>query len=59
MTPEEIFNGYAKPAIEQARTKEELAHIYNDYAVLQPCELFVSALTAQRTKLGIKNKNEK
>ena len=59
MTPEEIFNGYAKPAIEQARTKEELAQIYNDYAVLQPCEFFVSALTAQRKKLGIKNKNEK
>lgn len=59
MSPNEIFNGYAKPAIEQARTKEELAQIYNDYAVLQPCEFFVSALTAQRKKLGIKNKNEK
>lgn len=59
MKPEEIFNGYAKPAIEQARTKEELAQIYNDYAVLQPFEFFVSALTAQRKKLGIKNKNDK
>ena len=58
MTPEEIFNGYAKPAIEQARTKEELARIYKDYAVLQPFEYFVSALTAQRKKLGIKNKND-
>ena len=58
MTPEEIFNGYAKPAIEQARTKEELARIYKDYAALQPFEYFVSALTAQRKILGIKNKND-
>ena len=58
MPPEEIFNNYAKPAIEQAKTKEELARIYKDYAVLQPFEYFVSALTAQRKRLGIKNKND-
>lgn len=58
-SPRDIFEGFAKPAIEQARTKEDLARIYNDYAVLQRCDYFMSALTAQRKKLGIKNSNEK
>lgn len=55
----EILEAYAKPAIEQARTKEELARIYNDYTVLQGNSDFLSALTTQRKKLGIKNSNEK
>lgn len=55
----EILEAYAKPAIEQARTKEDLARIYNDYAVLHGNSDFLTALTAQRKKLGIKNSNEK
>ena len=58
MTPEEIFSGYAKPEIEQARTKEDLARIYNGYQILHTYEDFMTALTTQRKKLGIKNKNE-
>jgi hypothetical protein len=57
--PGEVLEAYAKPAIEQARTKEELARIYNDYTVLQGNSDFLSALTTQRKKLGIKNSNEK
>lgn len=56
--PKEIFEGYAKPEIEQARTKEDLARIYNGYQILHTYEDFMTALTAQRKKLGIKNKNE-
>lgn len=58
MTPEEIFSGYAKPEIEQARTKEDLARIYKGYQILHTYKDFLTALTAQRKKLGIKNKNE-
>lgn len=58
MTPEEIFSGYAKPEIEQARTKEDLARIYNGYQILHTYEDFMTALTTQRKKLGIKNKKE-
>lgn len=49
----EIFNVYAKPAIEQAKTKEDLTRIYNDYKSLQTMREFVSALTARRKALGI------
>ena len=55
----EMLEAYARPAIEQARTKEELARIYNDFAVLHGNSDFLTALTAQRKKLGIKNSNEK
>lgn len=58
MTPEEIFSGYAKPEIEQARTKEDLVRIYKGYQILHTYKDFLTALTAQRKKLGIKNKNE-
>ena len=34
MTPEEVFNGYAKPEIEQARTKEDLTRVYNSFPLL-------------------------
>ena len=57
--PGEVLEAYAKPAIEQARTKEDLARIYNDFAVLHGNSDFLTALTAQRKKLGIKNSNEK
>ncbi len=57
--PGEVLEAYAKPAIEQARTKEDLARIYNDFAVLHGNSDFLTALTARRKKLGIKNSNEK
>lgn len=59
MTPEEIFNGYAKPEIQQARTKEDLTRIYNSFPTLQPHKYFLEAMTARRKELGIKNKNDK
>jgi hypothetical protein len=59
MSPEELFAGFAKPAIDQARTKEELARIYNDYSVLHTYGDFLTALTARRKALGIKNSNER
>lgn len=59
MTPKEVFEGFAKPAIEQANTKEELARIYNDFQVLQTYGDFLTALTSRRKALGIKNSNEK
>ena len=55
----DIFNAYAKPVIEQARTKEDLAKIFKNFKNLQGMKEFTSALTAQRKKLGIKNSNEK
>lgn len=59
MTPEEIFSGYAKPEIQQARTKEDLTRIYNSFPTLQPHKYFLEAMTARRKELGIKNKNDK
>ena len=59
MTPEEVFNGYAKPEIEQARTREDLTRIFNSFPLLQGKEIFMNALTARRKALGIKNSNEK
>lgn len=47
------FNAYAKPAIEQAQTKEELKKIYEDYKSLQKNADFLAALSARRKELGI------
>lgn len=58
-TPNEQFSAYAKPAIEQAQTSEDLTRIYNDYPDLQKSSVFLSALTARRKALGIKKSNEK
>lgn len=58
LTQEEIFRVYAYPAIQQAQSAEDLTKIYNDYKALQPLSGFMSALTARRKVLGIKNKNE-
>lgn len=58
-SPREIIEAYVKPAIEQARTAEELKRIYDDYAALQTNSDFLSALSARRKALGIKNSNEK
>lgn len=55
----ETFNAYAKPAIEQARTAEDLTMIWEAYPLLQTQNIFVSALTARRKALGIKKANEK
>lgn len=57
--PAEIFEAYAKPAIEQARTKDELTRLWTEFSVLQTYPDFVSALTARRKALGIKKVNEK
>lgn len=57
-TLSDVFNGFAKPEIEQARTKEDLARIYNSYPQLQRHADFVNALTSKRKSLGIKNSNE-
>lgn len=52
----ELFQAYAKPAIEQARTKEELVRIFNDYQVLHGMKEFMSAMTDRKKKLGIGKK---
>ena len=57
--PAEIFEAYAKPAIEQALTKDELTRLWTEFSVLQTYPDFVSALTARRKALGIKKVNEK
>ncbi len=59
MTPEEIFQWYAAPDIQQAATKEDLARIYNDNPSLHAMRAFIEALTARRKALGIRNSNEK
>ena len=59
MTQREEFEAFARPDIEQARTKEELKKIFDDYARLQGNSDFLSALTARRKELGIRNSNEK
>lgn len=58
LSQKEVFEGYAKPAIAQANTREELAAIYNGYPILQTMREFTEALTARRKALGIKNSNE-
>ena len=55
----ETFNVYAKPAIDQAQTAEDLTMIWEAYPYLQTQNIFVSALTARRKALGIKKANEK
>ncbi|MBR1526859.1 MAG: ERF family protein [Prevotella sp.] len=57
-TPEEVFQGYALPAIAQAMTKTDLTRIYNGYPILHGMRQFMEALTARRKALGIKNANE-
>ena len=53
ISPEDLFDAYAKPAIEQATTKEELVRIFNDYQVLHGMKDFMSAMTDRKKKLGI------
>lgn len=56
LSPSDLFQAYAKPAIEQATTKEELVRIYNDYQVLHGMKDFMSAMTDRKKKLGIGKK---
>lgn len=49
----ELFEAYAKPAIEQAQSKEELVRIFNDYQALHGMREFLSAMTARKKALGI------
>lgn len=50
-TIEEIFNGYALPAIKQARSQTELTRIWNDYPQLQTDGRFSEALNARLTEI--------
>lgn len=52
----ELFQAYAKPAIEQAQTKEELVRIFNDYQALHGMRDFMSAMTSRKKALGIGKK---
>ena len=56
LSPSDLFQAYAKPAIEQATTKEELIRIFNDYQVLHGMKDFMSAMTVRKKKLGIGKK---
>lgn len=56
LSPSDLFQAYAKPAIEQATTKEELVRIFNDYQVLHGMRDFMSAMTDRKKKLGIGKK---
>lgn len=59
LTQNDILRGYALPAIQQAMTRDDLSRIYEDYPNLQQHADFLTALTARRKALGIKNSNEK
>lgn len=56
LSQSDLFQAYAKPAIEQATTKEELVRIFNDYQVLHGMKDFMSAMTDRKKKLGIGKK---
>lgn len=56
LTQADLFNIYAKPAIEQAQTREELVRIFNDYQVLHGMKEFMSAMTTRKKSLGIGKK---
>lgn len=49
----ELLEAYAKPAIQQANTKEELLRVWGDYPTLQGTRGFMSAMTERRKQLGI------
>ena len=50
-TTEEIFNGYALPAIKQARSQTELTKIWNEFPQLQADGRFSEALNARLTEI--------
>ena len=49
----ETFAAYAKPAIDQTRTREDLVKLYNDYSALHGYKPFMDAMSARRKTLGI------
>ncbi len=51
LTPGELFEFYAKPAIIQATTKKELKKIYDDMTALSGYEPFMSALSARKKEV--------
>lgn len=52
ISPEDLFEAYAKPAIDQAQTKEDLRRIYDDYRVLQGNIKFMSALSSRKKQIS-------
>lgn len=56
LSAHDLFMAYAKPAIIQAQTKEELVRIYNDYQTLHLLPEFMSAMTSRKKALGIGKK---
>lgn len=52
-TKADTFNDYAKPTIDQARTRDELVKIYNDFSSLHGYKPFMDAMSAKRKTLGI------
>lgn len=50
---QELLEAYARPAIQQAQTLEDLKRIYKDYPTLYGVQGFLSALSARRKQLGI------
>lgn len=53
LSQQELLEAYAKPAIEQAQTLEDLKRIYKDYPTLYGVQGFLLALSARRKQLGI------
>ena len=49
---DEQLNGYALPAIQQARTREELTRIWNDFTQLQGDSRFLSALNNRQNEIN-------
>ena len=49
---DEQLNGYAMPSIEQARTREELTRIWNEFPMLQEDQRFISALNKRQTEIN-------
>lgn len=49
----ELFAAYAKPAIEQAGTREDLLKLYNDYPTLHAYKPFMDTMSSRRKALGI------
>lgn len=56
LSQNDLFQAYAKPAIDQAQTKEELVRIFNDYQALHGMREFMSAMTSRKKALGIGKK---
>lgn len=49
---DDMYEGYALPAIRQARSREELTRIWNDYPQLQEDQRFISELNKRQNDLN-------